>query len=210
MKDRNNFLLILGSTTTLLSGLLTAFVPSLAYVTFTLSSEIPKPFAQYAPWEVSFHPATAGLLLASIGASIVLLSLIAHDRKVLFLSSVGISLGSVGLFLSAWPRPEVSMIWVHNIYLPWLGTIAAMIGVSIMFVGFVYKNRISRKLLLSVPIMAPLYIMAPVMILSKSRVLMGGYNAEYLGVFSLFGHLVVLGGAYMVIRKALQKPQNIT
>ena len=201
MKGKNNFLLFFGSTIALICGLATAFVPGLAYVTvYTFSEmplEIPTPFARYSPLEFSLHPATLGLLLATAGALVTLISLTTTEEKSAYLSCAGVSLGSLGLLLSGWPRLSYDGIWYYYIQMPWLGTIITMIGVSIMFVGFAAKTRISRISLLSVPILILLYSATPIMILSNSLLLLAptSEKAMIVGILLLAGHVLMLAGA---------------
>lgn len=204
MKGKFTFLLSLGSIITLISGLLAAFIPRLAYVTiYTFSEfplEMPTPLARYSPLEFSFHTATLGLLLASAGSLATLLSQIATDKKRLNLSSAGISLGIIGLLLSAWPRTEQPTLSIsyHYVQMPWVGTIVTMMGISIMFVGFAAKSRVSRISLLSVPILLMLYLATPIMIVSNSLLLLApaGEKAIFVGILLLAGHMLMLVGVF--------------
>ncbi|MBT0158653.1 hypothetical protein G4O51_01570 [Candidatus Bathyarchaeota archaeon A05DMB-2] len=218
IKGENIFLLFFGSIMTLISGLLTAFIPRLAYVTiYTFSEfplELPTPLVRYSSLEFSFHPATLGLLLASAGALTTLLSQITTAKKAMYLSSAGISLGSIGLLLSAWPRTEQHTLSIsyHYVQMPWVGTIVAMIGVSMMFIGFAAKTRISRIFLLSVPILMLLYSATPIMILSNNLLLLAPASdkAMFVGILLLAGHVLMLAGALKGIEgiKAKMKTQN--
>jgi len=213
---RNNYLFLFGSTTALIFGLLAAFISGLAYVTVYTFSELPLdgpvPFVKYSPLELGFHPATLGLLLASAGSLIALFSLIATEKKAVYLGSAGITLGNIGLLLSAWPRTSPSLsISYYYIQIPWVSTILTLIGVSIMFVSFASKNKISRLSLLSLPILILIYSTYPIMIISNNLPLLPRADQTVVGLipFLIAGHLLMLYGTFKGSFKTLKKPTEI-
>ncbi|MBE3116071.1 hypothetical protein IMZ68_02600, partial [Candidatus Bathyarchaeota archaeon] len=150
-------ILILGSVIAFVSSSLAAFVPSLAYITVSASwSNFLTPDAPHYLTSLQFifglHELTLKLLVTAIGGLLGVLSFFERRTSVPFLSFSGISLGTIGFILPVGAAPN--FVDVFSVEILWTGCFIALIGVLLMFLGFVlsYPN-VPRKALASVPLL---------------------------------------------------------
>jgi hypothetical protein len=194
-------ILIFGSMLALIASLSSAFIPGLAY--FSVSGNwstffIPDtPHAIVFPaWTFSIHAFTVKLLVTAFGGLLGVLSFFERKRNVPFLSFSGMSLGTIGFLLPA--GTPVNLVNVYSVDIPWVGSLIALVGVLMMFLGFAMRNsKVPRKALATVPILLAAYLVVPSLILSGNVSFFIFMQANLsmstiIGVVILVGHLMVI------------------
>ena len=194
-------ILILGSVIAFVSSSLAAFVPSLAYITVSaswsnfLTPDAPH-YLTYPQYIFGVHELTLKLLITAIGGLLGVLSFYERRTSVPFLSFAGISLGTIGFLLPA--GTTQNFIDFFSVEIPWTGYFIVLIGVLMMFLGFVlsYPN-VPRKALASVPLLLVAYSIAPFLILTNNLPLFVFMQTNItmstiIGILILAGHLVII------------------
>jgi len=202
----SRLLMIIGGAWTLIFGLLTAFIPSLAYVEMIhaywgYEQGYEQLYLVYLPFKVQLHESSFGMLVSSVGGFLGLLSSVRGDVKRDFLGFVGGFLGVLGILFYGSPirgsAPEILIF-----YEPWVGVCLTLIGVSIMFTGSVVKSEWWHSLsLLGIPLfltiwLIPLHLIAvnnlPLLLsIEYSGSLMPLFRMHVVGlVLMLFGSVV--------------------
>jgi|GEM_PF-2110149 len=217
MKTKNNFLLSFGSITTLVFGLLAAFIPGLAYVTVqSYFMDVPValyglPSVYYPPLEPGVHMNTIKLVISAIGGLIGLFSLLENQNKPAYMGFAAIAITNLGLMLPTGDA-RISFPEMRNFDVPWLGFYLVLVGVSIMFLGLAMKKPIVPRItLLSVPLLLAVYSIYPLFVLSNFLpwIVFGariGSPVNWLmGSLILTGHLLMLWGAAKAIKPSLRE-----
>ncbi len=196
------FILFIGSVITLLIGLLSAFVPGLAYI--TVSAEWSNFLLPGQPHVVtiqafnfSFHDFTIKLLVSAFGGILCLCSLgCEHKDSVPFLSFAGLSLGAIGFLLPYGTTQAAASDYSTDIF--WGGSLITLVGVLLMFVGFALKNtNVPKKALLVIPVLLIIYLTSPVLIFTGNLQLFIFLQVNIaisttIGILILLGHLIIV------------------
>jgi len=108
------------------------------------------------------------------------------------------------------PIPEVSFI-----YLPWVGCLSVLAGISVIFVSFAVKNaNVPRFTLLSVPLLLGSYSIFPLIIASGNLLLLGNlsypsppyiFTTVLFLLFSIIGQLLMVWGSCKAVKPYLWK-----
>ena len=194
-------ILILGSFIALVSGLTAAFVPGLAYV--TVSAEWANFLLPDAPHYVTYLPLTFGindltikLLVTAIGGFLGVLSVVERKNTVPFLSFAGLSIAAIGFLLPTGTNSGLTDILSTNVL--WTGSLVALVGVLLMFLGFVLRNpNVTRRAIAVVPILLFVYLISPALILTDNLAFFVFLQANIsmstiMGILVLAGHLVII------------------
>jgi hypothetical protein len=172
MKHTNpyNLFFLCGSIIVLTLGLLSAFMPGIAYVTvqsYFMDTQNPYglPTVNYLPIVFSLHMYTIKFLICAIGGviGILTLSLKKNTFTVGFIATV---FASVGLLLPGFGDTRITFPEMSLFDVPWIGSLLVLIGTILMFSGLVaQKHRVSLLTFLSVPILLAAYSIPPIFIL---------------------------------------------
>jgi len=215
-------LMLIGGTITLIFGLLTAFIPNLAYMVVVTDWNPPphlyylrplsfpdSPFLYLSP---PFACMFLGLLVTSFGGFLGLVSAVKHDGKLAPLGSIGSLLGILGL-LRAIPSGQPPFTMLEELfdfegvlfYVPWVGVCLTLVGVSFMLVSSAAKgNRVQRLTLLGIPLLMASWLIYPFLIATNNipfLISIGKYpigsNASasiLIGTFAILGFGLTLLG----------------
>jgi hypothetical protein len=194
-------ILIAGSFIALFSGLTAAFIPGLAYITVSaewanfLLPDAPH-YVTYQPLIFSVNALTIKLLVTAIGGFLGVLSIFERKTAVPFLGFAGISMGAIGFLLPAGTNSGLADILSMNV--PWVGSLIALVGVLMMFIGFATGNpSVPRRAVAVVPVLLIAYLIAPSLILSGNLSFLILMQANIsmstiMGVLVLAGHLIII------------------
>ncbi len=197
-----------GGALTLVFGLLSAFNLRMFYVrVYPALMESTNPLVAFSLLAFGFHKYTWGLLVTSTGGFLGLIASFSKDRKFAYLGFSGIFLGLLGFFANVFLRPSeiTPMDWTHHsIEVPSVGHILALLGVSLMFVGFVTKLKVHSITLLSVPVTLASSSMHLLMILTNDIPLLVSvcWNPALI-ILSLGSSLVMFSGALVGLLQTL-------
>ena len=134
------FLMVIGGVTAAVCGLLTAFIPGLAYVSVHDPFESP-PYVEYLPLNLQLHNFTFEMLMSSVGGFLVLGSSIRRSKKLAFLSFAGDFLGILGFLIYTGDRPG-TFIWTGYAFkMPWIGLSLTFLGVLLMFASSIIRYK---------------------------------------------------------------------
>jgi hypothetical protein len=213
--NKAKLILILGSFIAALSGFLAAFVPGIAYITISaewanfLLPDAPH-FLTYPPLIFSIHDLTVKLLVTAVGGLVGVFSILENKSTVPFLSFAGISLGTIGFLLPSGASQGLVDVFSANI--PWIGSLTALVGVLIMFLGFALRNaKVPRRALVVVPILLIVYLISPVLILTDNLSIYIFMQANLsmstiMGILMLGGHLVIIWAGITGLRIPEKEP----
>jgi len=153
---------------TLVFGLLTAFIPGLAYVEVYITGPThlgqTYPYVACFPFEFQIHGFTFGLLVSSVGGILGLTSALRRGNKLVYLAFIGDFLGILGFLF--YPPTRYSIIpEIHFFDVPWVGVCLTLIGISMMTVGCVVKCRGWHRLtVLGIPLLLASWLIYPLLI----------------------------------------------
>lgn len=213
--SKAKFILILGSFIAAVSGFLAAFVPGLAYITVSaewanfLLTDAPH-FITYPPLIFSIHDLTVKLLVTAIGGLLGVLSIFENKTTVPFLSFAGISLGTIGFLVPS--GASQSFVDVLSTNVLWIGSLTALVGVLLMFLGFALKNaKVPRRALIIVPLLLIVYLISPVLILTDNLSIFIFMQANIsmstiMGILMLAGHLAIIWAGITGLRIPEKEP----
>jgi hypothetical protein len=209
--------LIIGSFIALISGLTAAFVPGLAYV--TVSAEWANFLLPDAPHYVTYPPLTFGindltikLLVTAIGGFFGVLSIFERKTTVPFLSFAGLSMGAIGFLLPTGTNSGLTDILSTNVL--WTGSLIALVGVLLMFIGFAAGNpHVPRRAIAVVPILLIAYLISPFLILTDNLTFFVLMQANIsmstiMGVLVLSGHLIIIWAGINGLRFPEREPSK--
>lgn len=215
---KNTNLLLLGSVMVLVFGILTALIPALAYVTvssYFLESPmglfgLPKVY--YSQFEVNIHMGTARAALIAFGGLVGLLAFFGK-KNASRIGFAGLLVATLGFLVPLSDPMRISFPEARLFDVSWIGYLAALLGVTIMFLGCTLKNQhFPRMTLASVPLLLVLYSVYPLMVLFNYlpwTVFGQQYSLIVLliGFLVLAGHLLMIWGAYKATSPA--KTENV-
>ncbi len=200
--NNEQFILFTGSVIALLLGLLSAFVPALAYITVSaewsnfLLSNAPH-FVTIQPLIFSFHDFTIKLLVSAFGGLLGLCSVCCeHRNTVPFLSFAGLSLGTIGFLLPYGSSQFAASDYSSDV--PWVGSLITLVGVLLMFLGFSLRNtQVPKWALFVIPILLIIYLTSPVLIFTGNLQLFIFLQVNIsistiIGILILMGHLIIV------------------
>jgi hypothetical protein len=215
-------ILVAGSFIALFSGLLAAFTPGLAYVTVSaewanfLLPDAPH-YVTYQPLTFSINDLTIKLLVTAIGGFLGVLSVFERKTAVPYLSFAGISMGAIGFLLPTGANSGLTDVLSVNV--PWIGSLIALCGVLLMFIGFVNGNsKVPRLAIVVVPILLFTYLISPVLIFTDNLAFFIYMQANIsmstiMGVLVLAGHFIIIwagiNGLRVPEREASKAPPKI-
>lgn len=192
-------LVIIGGAMALIFGLLTAFIPGLAYVRVWVFAPLIimiTPAVEYFPFDFQIHGYTSGLLISSIGGFLGLTAALMRVNRRAYLGFMGNFLGFLGfLSLLFSPLGESAIPEVHYFWVPWVGTCLTLIGISLMFVGTMVESREWHHLtLLGIPLILTSLLTHPLLIAVNNLPLLLSIHRN-MSINVLFGYLILLGFA---------------
>jgi len=195
-KKYAHMLTAFGGALTLVFGLLSAFNLGLAYArVYPASMEASVSLSLSA---FHFHEYTQGFLVTSAGGFLGLIASFRKDRKFAYLGFSGIFLGLLGFFANIFLNPRLVLFeWTYQfLEVPSVGQILALLGVSLMFVGFVTELKVHSITLLSVPItLASSSMHLPMILTNNIPLLVSGYMNPALVILSCGSSLIMFSGA---------------
>lgn len=182
----------------LLSGALSH--QSLVYFPLSIQAQLTLGYIQL-PWRHAFHfhKYTQGFLVTSAGGFPGLIASLRKDRKFAYLGFSGIFLGLLGFFVNVFLGPPrlIPADWTNYFFeVPSLGHILTLLGVSLMFVGFVTELKVHSITLLSVPItLASSSMHLPMILTNSIPLLVSVYMNPTLAILSWGSSLIMFSGA---------------
>jgi len=202
-------LMILGGAMALIFGLLTAFIPGLAYVeVWVFSPFITTPAVVHFSFDFQIHGFTFGLLVSSVGGLLGLTAALTPVNRRAYLGFMGDFLGILGFFLGILgflfypPSSYVTIPEFHFFDVPWVGVCLTLAGVSVMFIGSMVKSEGWHRLtLLGIPLLLTSWLTYPLLIAINNRPLLlsiyrsGLMNALFFYFFIIGFVLTLLGSA---------------
>jgi hypothetical protein len=200
--NKTQFILFIGSAITLIMGFLSAFVPRLAYITFSAEGANfllsgATHYVTYPPLTFSVNDFTLKLLVSAFGGILGLCSIVwEHKNAVPFLSFAGLSLGTIGFLLPFGSSPSLPNEYSTDI--PWVGSLITLVGVLLMFLGFALKStHVPKRTLCVIPVLLAVYLISPVLIFTNNLQLFVFLQANIsistlIGILILMGHLIIV------------------
>lgn len=210
-------ILITGSFIALISGLTAAFVPGLAYVTVSaewanfLLPDAPH-YVTYPPLTFSINDLTIKLLVTAIGGFLGVLSVFERKSTVPFLSFAGLSIGAIGFLLPTGTNSGLADVLSTNVL--WTGSLVALVGVLLMFIGFAVRNpNVPRRAIVVVPILLIVYLISPALILTDNLAFFVFMQANIsmstiVGILVLAGHLIIIWAGINGLRFPEKEPSK--
>lgn len=203
-ENLNLLLLLFGSSITLAIGLLTAYVPGLAYVTvyrYFLDVSNPPfglPYVSYPPLDISTHLYTNILLVSATGGLIGLIGLFWKSKQS-YIEVAAIGVASIGLMLPVTNRrlsfPELSIFDVR-----WIGFFLVLVGICLMFLGLAIKEtNVPRVTFLSVPLLLAGYFIRPLLILTNNLQGFTNPTSTLMLILMVTGHLLMIWGVLKIL-----------
>ena len=206
-------IIAVGGALALVSGLLTAFYPGLAYAKVTIIGppDVPPgvvyPNVHPLSLQPMIHAATTGMLVSCLGA---FLSLISCTKRyhVPRLGFAGVLFSLLGFFLlRSQPLDGELLVYPPAHFLVfWWGPCLTMMGILIMFFGFVTKSRVVPHVTLlgCLPLLAA-WLLQPLLIVINLHILTamveGGFMQTIIGALKLSGFLPTMAGSTIGIWK---------
>jgi hypothetical protein len=197
-------LLFAGSFLTLVAGLLTAFVPGLAFATVSsYFADVPAPlyglpFVSFQSLDFGTHIYTARFIFAALGGLLGLGSVVWKSKQTLIgagaLATTGFGLISPAYGDVRATFPEVRLFDVY-----WTGTFLVLAGLSLMFLGLtIRKACVSRLSFLGVPVSLVVYSISPILVLANNLpwIVFGAPATSPLNSLMLF--LMIVGPLLMI------------
>jgi len=167
-------------------------------------------YVTYPPLAFSFNDLTIKLLVTAIGGFLGVLSLLERKTTVPFLSFAGISMGVIGFLLPTGTNSGLTDVLSTNVL--WTGSLVALVGVLLMFVGFAAGNpNVPRRAIAVVPILLIVYLISPALILTDNLAFFVFMQANIsmstiMGILVLAGHLIIIWAGI----NGLRFPENET
>ncbi len=194
----NRNLVILGSIVTLVFSVLAALVPRLAYVLIIAQlGGSATPHISYPPFDFSIHVYTLRFAVAAFAGILGLFSMIGPQSRRRNLILLSIVFGSSAFWIPPVTNTIAVVDWM-DIYLPWLGGLPVLLGISLIFLGTIMKKtNVPRFTLLSVPLLFGSYSAYPLMITSSNFWLLRNYSSQTIIAFWAILLLYALGQALM-------------
>ncbi len=189
----------------LVFSLLAAFIPYLAYVVL-VSYGGSGPYASYRSLDLSIHPYTFRFIVAAFAGIVGLGFLFGPLKRRFTLAFLSIIIGNGAFWII--PMPDVIPIpEMSYTYLPWIGSLPVLAGISLIFLGVILKNpNVPRFALLSVPLLLGSYMMYPLIIASGNVLLLSNPSYFWLFLFlSAMSQLLMIVGAAMATYPDLDK-----
>jgi hypothetical protein len=200
----NLLLLLFGSAITLAVGLLTAYIPGLAYVTvYKYFLDVPNPpfglpYVTYPPLDISTHLYTNILLVSATGGLLGLIGLF-WKRKQSYIGVAAIGVASIGLMLPVTNNrisfPELSVFDVR-----WIGFFIVLVGICLMFLGLAIKEtNVPRVTFLSVPLLLAGYSIRPLLVLTNN---LQGFTSSInmlMLILMVTGYLLMIWGIVKIL-----------
>ena len=199
--SRPKILLIIGSFIALIAGSISALIAGLAFI--AVSAEWADFYLPNAPHFITFPPLTFGLheytvklLITAFGGLLGVLSIFENKNSVPILSFTGLLIGTIGFLIPV--TANQSSANILSVDVPWMGSLIALIGALLMFLGFALRNtKVPRYVIIVLPILLVAYSVAPILVLTDNLPIFIFMQANIsmstiVGVLILVGHLVII------------------
>jgi len=170
---RLKVLLFTGSFLTLVAGLLTAFVPGLAFATVSsYFADLPAPpyglpFVSFQSLDFGTHIYTARFIFAAIGGLLGLVSVVWKSKQTL-IGAGALATTGFGLISPAYGDMRATFPEMQLFDVPWTGTFLVLAGLSLMFLGLIVRRSgVPRWSFLGVPVLLLAYATYPILVLAN-------------------------------------------